>query len=97
MENIIDKVLSNQELEDQTNVNRMRQAQIPITVEDFDSVIDGEFNVDKFKIQEPQFMEAVEQWCNALNYLREMYLKTNDYKYWALFWDLVPTGYVYDT
>lgn len=95
----LDKVLNNlpeDTMDAAVQQTRMRQAQVPIIIEDFNSVISSEFNLHEFNRTEPQFNQALEDWCQALNYLREKYLATNDYRYWSLFWDLVPVGYVYE-
>ena len=80
------------ELDRQVEQHRRIQARIPVTLADF---ISNKFDIDELKKSEPDFITSVEKWCEALNTLREKYIETDNYKYWRLFWDLVPINYIY--
>jgi len=86
-----------QEITENIMQNRIAQAQIPVTIDDFYSIIQQEFpDINQFKENEPDLIDNIQKWCDTLNTIRETYLRTGDYKHWALFWELVPVGYIYD-
>lgn len=87
-----------EEITENIKQNRLIMARVPLTVEDFLSILKEDFeDFDPlyFEQIEPDFMNDIKNWCNTLNSIRNAYLRTEDNKYWKLFWDLIPVGYIY--